>query len=160
MDLSATRRRLMMPDPNDPLDPANIDKMLEQRRKSRIAKSSDDETSSRPQSRASSKASGTGEDWLAMAARAAQMSQVNLIQKTFRKIYGSPNFRHFRHERKIFKIAWAQNFSWNQLDRYKTIKVSYDLGFLFERILTRPNNFAGKWIYLQFSRFLARDAIA
>ena len=33
MDLTATRRRLLMPDPNDPLDPANIDKMLEQRLK-------------------------------------------------------------------------------------------------------------------------------
>ena len=33
MDLTSTRRRLLMPDPNDPLDPANIDKMLEERMK-------------------------------------------------------------------------------------------------------------------------------
>ena len=33
MDLTSTRRRLLMPDPNDPLDPANIDKMLEARLK-------------------------------------------------------------------------------------------------------------------------------
>ena len=81
MDLTATRRRLMMPDPNDPLDPANIDKMLEDRRKSRLG-ASDEENNSRPASRASSKASGTGEDWLAMAARAAKMSQVNHKIKT------------------------------------------------------------------------------
>ena len=35
MDLTSTRRRLLMPDPNDPLDPANIDKMLEARLKVR-----------------------------------------------------------------------------------------------------------------------------
>ena len=33
MDLTSTRRRLLMSDPNDPLDPANIDKMLEARMK-------------------------------------------------------------------------------------------------------------------------------
>ena len=42
MDLTATRRRLMMPDPNDPLDPANIDKMLEDRRKSRLGASDEE----------------------------------------------------------------------------------------------------------------------
>ena len=35
MDLTSTRRRLMMSDPNDPLDPENIEKMLEKRMKQR-----------------------------------------------------------------------------------------------------------------------------
>ena len=74
MDLSSTRRRLLMPDPNDPLDPNNIEKMLEARMKSRKSESADftDEEDRRS---TSSRASNTGEDWLAMAARAAQMSK-------------------------------------------------------------------------------------
>ena len=77
MDLSSTRRRLMMPDPDDPLDPANIDKMLAKRMKDRKAAEGidDDDVMDRPVSRSSSRASNAGEDWLAMAARAAQMSQ-------------------------------------------------------------------------------------
>ena len=87
MDLTATRRRLLMPDPNDPLDPANIDKMLEQRMKVHFfrcfftqfintkERKRENGQASRESSRPSSRVSGTGEDWLAMAARAAQMSQ-------------------------------------------------------------------------------------
>ena len=75
MDLSSTRRRLMMPDPDDPLDPANIDKMLAKRMKDRKAAEGIDDDLDRPVSRSSSRASNAGEDWLAMAARAAQMSQ-------------------------------------------------------------------------------------
>ena len=75
LDLTKTRHRLLMPDPNDPLDPANIEKMLEARMKARRtseAGESDDDRGSCVST--SSKASRTGEDWLEMAARAAKMS--------------------------------------------------------------------------------------
>ena len=64
-----------MPDPTDPLDPANIEKMLEARMKARRASEAGaDSDDARSNVSTSSKASRTGEDWLAMAARAAEMS--------------------------------------------------------------------------------------
>jgi len=74
LDLTKTRHRLLMPDPSDPLDPANIEKMLEARMKARRASEAGDSDDARSNVSTSSKASRTGEDWLAMAARAAEMS--------------------------------------------------------------------------------------
>jgi len=75
LDLTKTRHRLLMADPTDPLDPANIEKMLEARMKARRASEAGaDSDDARSSVSTSSKASRTGEDWLAMAARAAEMS--------------------------------------------------------------------------------------
>lgn len=73
LDLTATRRRLHMTDPNDPLDPNNIEKMLEERLRQRKSSTTPNDEDDRKSS--GSRSSNAGEDWLAMAARAAQMSQ-------------------------------------------------------------------------------------